>query len=192
MRAKIPNILSISRVVLGWLFLFVYSTGERTGYLAGIIVLGLAFTTDRMDGFLARRWNVVSERGYILDGLGDRAFTVSFVLMLVAQHAFSPVLAWLLVFREVLIYALRLLRTGDWYSTNAELRIFSQLHALGIRVWFLTYLIVDWGKLFRAAEIDRDIRFAVAQYCLLMLTLAISYYALARSILTTLRQAIEV
>jgi hypothetical protein len=108
--------------------------------------------------------------------------------MLVAQHGLSPLLAWLLVFREILIYATRLMFIEHWFLDNKSVRRFSEWHAIGIRTWLLAYILADWGNLYLGINLYTDVRYVATQYTLLALTLTLSYYALLKSILMGLQK----
>lgn len=68
----IPNLLSTIRLVLAPC-LFVCPPQWR------IVLLLSASVTDFLDGFLARRWNVVSSFGTFIDPIGDKALALAFV-----------------------------------------------------------------------------------------------------------------
>ncbi|NLY11282.1 MAG: CDP-diacylglycerol--serine O-phosphatidyltransferase [Firmicutes bacterium] len=64
----IPSLITISNLVLGTLAILLATTGYLT--IASILVLIAAFT-DKLDGFVARRLNVVTDLGKQLDSLSD-------------------------------------------------------------------------------------------------------------------------
>src|SRR5256886_17636328 len=70
--ARIPNALTLGRLVLVPIFAVVLAVAHG-GYswAAGTIFL-IAGITDQVDGFLARRWRVESRFGAIADPLADR------------------------------------------------------------------------------------------------------------------------
>ncbi len=68
----IPNILSVSRIILCLPLLLV---DAMTMSFWVLYVIG--GTTDMLDGFLARRWGVVSKFGARLDGLADFVFVLA-------------------------------------------------------------------------------------------------------------------
>lgn len=76
--AKVPNILTISRIIsIPFLILGILTVGDlEPGFLGKpSIVLGLfalAALTDFLDGFLARRWNLVSDFGRMIDPIADK------------------------------------------------------------------------------------------------------------------------
>ena len=130
---RIPNILTILRVLLATLFFVVLSRwhvdssrlihGAPRPY-DGILLLAaaifiIAAITDALDGALARRWNVVSVFGRVMDPFADKvlilgAFVIlagpAFTSRLFPGEAFSAVEPWMAVLilaRELLITSLR-------------------------------------------------------------------------------------
>ena len=68
----VPNLLSIFRILISPLF--VYTLKYRLNICA-IICLILGALSDFFDGYLARKFNVVSKLGALLDPLSDKVFT---------------------------------------------------------------------------------------------------------------------
>ena len=66
---NIPNVLTISRIIIAPIFFlfFIYNN-----YLAAFILFVIANATDALDGFFARRYNMVSNFGSIYDPLADK------------------------------------------------------------------------------------------------------------------------
>lgn len=63
----LPNVLSVSRLILAALFVIAGSTGR-------VVLIIAAAVSDFLDGWLARRSKVESRWGAIIDPIGDRAF----------------------------------------------------------------------------------------------------------------------
>ncbi len=84
MKKKIPNLLTLLRMAcvpaLIW-FLFWYRPVSQ-GYLWGLILFVAASISDYLDGFLARRWNIISNFGKIMDPLADKLVVVTSILAL--------------------------------------------------------------------------------------------------------------
>jgi hypothetical protein len=68
-----PNQVSSASLVLGVIAAACFATGERAGLIAGAVLLQVAFTTDCVDGQLARYTRRFSELGAWLDATFDRA-----------------------------------------------------------------------------------------------------------------------
>ncbi len=83
----IPNILSSIRLALVAVFALVFflGEGEYNTHLA-FLVFGVAFLTDVVDGYLARRFNWVSTLGKILDPLADKLMQCTALICLVIAN----------------------------------------------------------------------------------------------------------
>ncbi len=83
----IPNILSSIRLVLVAVFALVFflGKGEYNTHLA-FLIFGLAFLTDVIDGYLARRFNWISTLGKILDPLADKLMQCTSLICLAVAN----------------------------------------------------------------------------------------------------------
>lgn len=140
-RAALPNSLSLSRVPLGIAFLLAYDDTTYS-YTASLLIVSLALATDILDGHLARRWHVETEIGYFLDGLGDKAVYIAILLVMSREHASSTLLIWLLIAREVFLYALRSIddKRAEHLASHRNL---SLGYALFIRLYFGCFFVAD-------------------------------------------------
>lgn len=70
----IPNILSILRLILIPVYSYVYLTAKSTQqYRLAACIFIFSSVTDMLDGFIARKFNMVSRLGKILDPIADKA-----------------------------------------------------------------------------------------------------------------------
>ena len=83
---KIPNILTISRIVLAPVFfiLFIYNY-----YYLALACFCFASITDFLDGFLARKFNIVSKFGQLYDPLADKILIFLGWLCIIIKPPFS-------------------------------------------------------------------------------------------------------
>ncbi|MBI4924121.1 MAG: CDP-alcohol phosphatidyltransferase family protein [Devosia nanyangense] len=138
--ANLPNALSLSRIPAAFLFLVLFSTETAAAMVPALLILAYALVSDFLDGFLARRLGHSSRTGYYLDGLGDRAFSVAILFAITRADPSQIGLAWLLVFREIAIYALRGL-DPDQSVTAGMLRRLSVAQAIVIRLYFGAFFV---------------------------------------------------
>jgi CDP-diacylglycerol--glycerol-3-phosphate 3-phosphatidyltransferase len=120
---SLPNKLSLARIVLIPLLVFLMISPNRWSSLAAAIVFLIAALTDWLDGHLARKQSLVSKVGRILDPVADKLLVVAALIMLVHLDHLSYVLAIILIGREIAVNALRGLALED--------RIEISVHALG-------------------------------------------------------------
>ncbi len=144
-RQSLPNALSLSRLGLAGAFLLVYSNTSEPRFLAAVLLGLMAVATDFLDGYLARRWKVASEAGYFLDGLGDKGFYLAIYLTMLREKASAEMVVWLLIGREIVLYALRSL-DEDRAHNIARLRPYSRAFALFIRLYFVVFLLRDGAR----------------------------------------------
>ena len=64
------NLLTFSRIVLAAIIFLLLMSPD--GYLLALILFYIAGLTDWLDGYLARKYNAVSELGEVLDPIADK------------------------------------------------------------------------------------------------------------------------
>jgi cardiolipin synthase len=86
---NIPNILTMIRFLLIPTYLVVYFSdiSSKVYWSAGIILL--AGITDVIDGYIARRYKLVTELGTLLDPLADKLMIIAVFLSLLITHKIS-------------------------------------------------------------------------------------------------------
>ncbi len=99
----LPNLLTLLRVALLPFILLTLLRGE--GGLAAVLI-SVAFASDALDGWLARRLNQISDMGKILDPLIDKVTVGSIVVLLVLLRGFPTWIASLMILRDVIILSL--------------------------------------------------------------------------------------
>ena len=102
-----PNLLSFSRIAATILVFILALINQPVTFLIATLIFFLASVTDLLDGYLARRYHLVSPLGIFLDLTADKVF-VSAILVAYVQLALVP--AWIVVIiiaREFLVTGLR-------------------------------------------------------------------------------------
>ena len=77
-----PNMLSIFRLCLVPVFVLLYFSGLPHANIYALLVFLLATFTDFLDGYLARRFHLITNLGKVLDPLGDKMLTFSVLVCL--------------------------------------------------------------------------------------------------------------
>lgn len=139
----IPNVLTIVRIVLVPVFIvlmILYHLHASTALLAiSLLVFMVAAYTDHLDGKLARRWQVVSNFGKLLDPIADKALMISaFVLLSLFQNLWWWFTA-VVILRELAVTGLRmyLLRSGEVLPASKGGKIKTSLQILMVFLWML-------------------------------------------------------
>lgn len=111
----IPNILCYIRLFLIPVFVYVYANAKETKdyYTAGAIIF-LSGVTDFCDGFIARRFNQVTELGKLIDPVADKLTQAAIIIALMFRFKWVFFLVVLFTIKELsmLINGIVLLRRG--------------------------------------------------------------------------------
>ena len=107
---NLPNVLTISRIVLlAPLLIMIYLPNDQLNLISVILFILIALT-DFFDGFFARRQNITSEFGKMLDPIADKLLVVGVLIVLMIKGTIedlSILPAFLIIFREIFVSGLR-------------------------------------------------------------------------------------
>ena len=126
---NVPNILTVSRIVAVLIFVVLATFAERTFMsdeavrlvrLVAYILAILAGVTDLLDGYLARRYNLVSDFGALMDPLADKIFVTGTMLMAVEYGIMPAWIAVAVLCREFMVTGLRTLAAKKQIVISAD------------------------------------------------------------------------
>lgn len=89
--------------------------------IAGILFI-IASLTDFFDGKVARKYNMVTEFGKMIDAISDKMLTNSLLVILAAQGMVSPVIAVIFIVRDIVVDAIKML-IGNKGKAVAAIRV---------------------------------------------------------------------
>lgn len=115
-----PNLLTLSRILLVPAVVYLLFMRSDTWDLVAAIVFAVAAITDYFDGYLARRQNIVTVYGKLMDPLADKFLVVSSLCMLQELGRIHPVVVILLICREMAITGLRALASSEGLIIGAS------------------------------------------------------------------------
>ncbi|MFI3170210.1 MAG: CDP-diacylglycerol--glycerol-3-phosphate 3-phosphatidyltransferase [Faecalibacterium sp.] len=117
---NLPNKLTLLRMLLVPVFMvFVsltqYGAAEynSTWYLVACLVFAVAAITDFLDGYLARKWKMVTDFGKFLDPLADKLLTTVAFLYMMRDGVCSPVVVSIILAREFAVSGLRMVAASS-------------------------------------------------------------------------------
>lgn len=139
---NLPNQLTWARLVLT---VVMFAMISLEYYLASLILFAIAVSTDWLDGYFARKYNLVTTLGRILDPFADKVIICGTFIYLAAIPAVQPYLPpWMVVVvvgRELLVTAIRgfLEQRGADFSASmpGKLKMVFQCLAAGLALYFL-------------------------------------------------------
>lgn len=139
-RFNLPTLLTLSRIVLIPVFIIVTPANN----FLGALVFSIASLTDSLDGYLARKYGQVTKFGIIMDPIADKFLVIAALILLVDMARISVWIAVIIIVREFLVTALRVVALSKDIVIKAEmggkLKTTSQVSAI-------ICLILGWDVL---------------------------------------------
>lgn len=110
-KKAIPNTLTLFRCLISILLPILIIYGGETGAILAAPLLLLAGLSDYFDGFYARKYNVVSILGKVLDPIADKLLVIGVLLSLASENLldfyFGFIPSLIIILREIFISGLR-------------------------------------------------------------------------------------
>lgn len=145
-KENIPNALTIGRILVIPIFILLLTLWNNAiSHTLAAIIFASASITDYLDGYLARKWKVVTNFGKFADPMADKILVMTAFIMLV-ELGFAP--AWvvaIIICRELAVTGLRLLLVENGGTVLAaampgKIKTFSQMFAV-------IFLLLHWSLL---------------------------------------------
>ena len=139
MLKKIPNILTIGRIIIVPFFVLAFYLPGFYGDLTACVLFVIASFTDFLDGMLARMMGEESKLGELLDPIADKIIVATALILLVMSGTirhYEVIAAIIILTREILISGLReFLARGQIklpVTNLAKLKTFLQMVAIAL------------------------------------------------------------
>lgn len=117
---NLPNILTLLRLGLTFLLVASLSVEYPFHFSMALLVFLLASLTDYLDGVIARKWDLITDFGKLMDPLADKILTASAFICLIPFGALPAWAVIIIISREFLITGLRLLASSKGIILPAE------------------------------------------------------------------------
>ena len=139
MKLKIPNILTIGRIIIVPIFILTFYLPGALGDWIPFFIFIIASFTDFLDGLLARLYKEESKLGELLDPIADKIIVATALVLLVMDKTiinYEVIAAIIILTREILISGLReflaKVRVTMPVSSLAKFKTFIQMFAIAI------------------------------------------------------------
>lgn len=147
---NLPNLITIVRILLAPLFFWmILADGGADGALRwwAAVLFVLAIATDGVDGALARRYNLVTELGKLLDPIADKVLTGAALIALSIMNELPWWVTVVILVREVgiTIYRFVVIRQGVIpASRGGKIKTLTQAFAISFALFPLWQLVGPW------------------------------------------------
>ncbi|MBN2851102.1 MAG: CDP-diacylglycerol--glycerol-3-phosphate 3-phosphatidyltransferase [Clostridia bacterium] len=118
------------------------------GRYFGVVIFLLAAITDFLDGYLARKHNMVTKLGKFLDPIADKLLVIAVLIILVDKNVLSHWIAMIIIAREIIVMGIRIVAASEGKviaaSVIAKIKTIFQISAITA---FLITDIINLGIL---------------------------------------------
>ncbi len=121
------NKITISRIIMSVIILIlllvpfeqfniefpVWTVGKRVLLNSKYVIAGILFIiaslTDFLDGYIARKYNMVTDFGKMIDAISDKLLTNTVLVVLACNQLVSPVIAVVIIARDIVVDSIKML-----------------------------------------------------------------------------------
>ena len=149
-KENIPNALTLGRILIIPVFIVLLTVWQSSlSHVLAAIIFALASITDYLDGYLARKWKVVSNFGKFADPMADKILVMTAFIMLVELKMAPAWVVAIIICRELAVTGLRLLLVENGGTVLAaampgKIKTFSQMFAI---IFLLLHWNLSWQVL---------------------------------------------
>ena len=126
----IPNILTTLRLILVPLFAYVLVVLKM--HWVALAIFLFAGLTDIVDGFIARKFNMITKIGKVYDPLVDKLMQITAVICLAHENIIPDWVIWFILFKEgtmilggIFLYCHNVVIPSDWYGKGATVAFYT-------------------------------------------------------------------
>lgn len=164
----IPNILSFFRLVITPIFVWLYCVKHE--YILAAIVLLISNTTDVIDGFIARKFHMISNVGKILDPVADKVTQLCVILCLLTHFPIMIIPFVIMAFKELFLGItgwLVIKKTGEVFSASWHGKVNTCLLYIMMTIHILWY------------DIPNIVSDILVSICIIMMMISVIMYGIA-------------
>jgi len=110
---SLPNILTLARIAAIPVLVVLLFFDSRSASFWAALVFGLAAMTDWLDGWLARRWGIVTILGKFLDPLADKLIVMAALIMMIPLGRVPAWAVFVILGREMIVTGLRSIASSE-------------------------------------------------------------------------------
>ncbi len=141
---NLPNKLTLLRVAMIPVFVYLMlGLPIERGFLPAAIVFAAASFTDFLDGYIARRDNLITDFGKLMDPLADKLLVTAALIGMVALEIAPAVAIIIILSREFIVTSIRLVAAGNGRVIAADK--WGKFKTVSQMLWIIYVLLFYWA-----------------------------------------------
>ncbi|HKL10328.1 MAG TPA: CDP-diacylglycerol--glycerol-3-phosphate 3-phosphatidyltransferase [Clostridia bacterium] len=146
---NLPNKITVSRILMVPIFIWVILSGIQNSRLIAAVIFIIASVTDFIDGYLARKYELITDFGKLMDPMADKILVASALIALVQIGRISVWPVVIILAREFLITSFRSLAASKglviaasiWGKVKTNTQIFAIISLMLTNNWFADIML---------------------------------------------------
>jgi len=146
---NLPNKITVSRILMVPIFIWVILSGIQNSRLIAAVIFIIASVTDFIDGYLARKYELITDFGKLMDPMADKILVASALIALVQIGRISVWPVVIILAREFLITSFRSLAASKglviaasiWGKIKTNTQIFAIISLMLTNNWFADIML---------------------------------------------------
>ena len=150
----LANKITLTRIALIPVLVILMTIGGQGCMIASLVLFLVTSATDFLDGYVARKYNQVTDFGKFVDPLADKLLVTAALCMFVQQGLIAGGLVWIILAREFIITSLRTIAalTGQAMAAAWSGKVKTCVQIAGIIVIYLCTIAANGAELTGAAS----------------------------------------
>ena len=117
---NLPNKLTVSRIILTFVYVGVLYLDGFWPKLGAVLLFGIASVTDYFDGYIARKHNLITDFGKLMDPVADKFLTLGSFFVFAQLSLVEFWMVWVIALREIGITIWRFQKTKKGHVLAAD------------------------------------------------------------------------
>ncbi len=170
----IPNILTISRIVLTAIIPILLLQQSLQNLILSLILFIIASVTDFLDGYIARKYKIITTFGKIVDPIADKIMIITVFTLFGLLNWYSMIWLIPIVLREVFVTIYRFYKLKKGFTISAD-----KLGKIKTTIQITTVIYIFLYHIIQQMTVNLSIEYLLqwVQYLLLSITVAITIYS---------------
>ncbi len=110
---NLPNILTLIRILMVPFLLIFMLVDSMQNFIIALIIFSIASFTDFLDGYIARKYNLITKLGKLIDPLADKILTISAFVALTYLNLINPWIVIAIISREFIVSGFRMVAASE-------------------------------------------------------------------------------
>jgi CDP-diacylglycerol---glycerol-3-phosphate 3-phosphatidyltransferase len=174
---NLPNKITITRIILTFAFMACLFSKGLTAKSMALGIFVVAAISDYLDGLIAKKFNITSDFGKIMDPVADKILTIAAFMAFVEMKLIPAWMVVVIVLRELLITSIRLraLASRDILHSGwvGKYKTFSQMFSIFVILAFLVIREAG-GQTFDFWTASFEYRYRQFIFILMLITVALT------------------